>query len=87
MLETFHTTTPLNANTHCLHDLLILIYFDLAIPHWRYWVGFEAVLALAFALLLAALPESIRWLLIIYKNDPNLNADCEIKARKIVKVL
>jgi len=56
-----------------------------AIPHWRYWVGFEAVLALAFALLLAALPESIRWLLIIYKNDPNLNADCEIKARKIVK--
>ena len=60
--------------------------FTLAIPSWRYWVGFEAGLALAFALLLTALPESVRWLLIMYKNDPNMNKDCEIKARKIVKV-
>ena len=60
--------------------------FSPAIPMWRWWVGFEATLALLIALLVSRLPESVRWLLVVYRNDPDLNEDCEIRARTIVKV-
>jgi len=69
--------------TSCAQMLLGLSSY--AIPSWRYWVGFEAALALAFTILLTALPESIRWLLITYENNPKLNDDCEIKARRNLK--
>ena len=55
-------------------------------PVWRWWLGFEAVAAFVVAILVTAVPESVRWLLIVHRYDPEMNEDCEINARKVVKV-
>lgn len=58
-----------------------------AFPKWRYWVLFEAGMALVVGLAVLAIDESVRWLLIMYRADPDLNMEEEEKARKIVKRL
>ena len=55
-------------------------------PVWRWWLGFEAVVAFVVAILVTAVPESARWLLIVHRYDPEMNEDCENNAREVVKV-
>ena len=49
-------------------------------------MAFEASLGLVIGVLVTAVPESVRWLLIVHKTDPEMNEDSEIRARKTVKV-
>jgi len=64
---------------------MLLGFTSYIMPVWRWWLGFEAVAAFVVAILVTAVPESVRWLLIVHRYDPEMNEDCEINARKVVK--